>query len=160
VSRRSLFILLFVSLALNLFILGAAAGAFLFGARFHERPSQFRGGGNPMLAAAQALPDDQREPYREALRSGAMAVGPKLRDARMLRHDAWLRLGADPVDAAAVTADLDRARALETEARGEVDRAIVGFAAKLPAGQRGALGAALANPPQRRGPRPPPPPQP
>lgn len=161
-SRRTLYILLFVSLAVNLFVVGAAVGAFVFGARMHRHVTEPRGG-PAMLAAAAALPDDQREAYRQALRTEAGAVGPRLREAHQLRRQAWGRLGADPLDAKGIGADLDRARALETQARGDVDHAILNFSARLPAADRARLGQALAQP-MRRGPPggapPPPPPQP
>lgn len=154
-SRRTLFILLFISLAVNLFVIGAAAGAFLFGARLHGRMAVPRGA-PVMLAAAAALPDDQKEAYRQTLRAEAGVVGPKLREAHQLRRQAWMRLGTDPLDAKGIAADLDRARALETEARAEVDHTILDFSARLAAPDRARLGQALGQPP-RRGPRPPPP---
>jgi uncharacterized membrane protein len=157
-SPRSLVIALFASLALNLFILGLAAGAYFLGDRMHHRRPEFRGG-NPMMAAGAVLPDNEAEAYRDALSGQVMAERPKVHEARTIRHDAFVRLGADPVDANAINADLDRARVLEGEARGEVDHKIVEFAAKLPAADRAKLGQALAQPPQRRGgPRPPGPP--
>ena len=112
-----------------------------------------------MMAAASLLPEAQRDGYRESLSDAAAAVRPKLRQARRLRHDAWMRLGADPLDGAGVLADLDRARTLQSEAQDEIDRKIVDLAAQMPAAQRARLGAALAQPPQRRG-APPPGPQP
>jgi uncharacterized membrane protein len=102
-----------------------------------------------MMAAAAALPEDQRAAYHEALRAEAMRVGPQLREARQIRRQAWARLAADPVDGGAITADLDRSRALETQARADVDHAILGFAVKLPAAERARLGQALAEPPRR-----------
>jgi uncharacterized membrane protein len=160
VSQRSLLFALFVSLAVNLFVLGALAGVYLFGPRLHHRPPDFRGGGPAMMAAAATLPDDQRAAYHEALRAEAMRVGPQLHEARQIRRGAWAKLAADPVDAGAITTDLDRSRALETQARAEIDRAILGFAVKLPAAERARLGQALAEPPRhggRHGPPPPPP---
>lgn len=156
-SRRALFIVMFVSLALNLFILGAVAGALFLGDRFH-RPRPFVRGAPPMFAAAAMLPQAEQSAYEDALRSAAGVAGPKLRQAREIRRDAWVRMGADPVDAAAVTADLDRARGLEAQAREDVDHRIVDFAAHLPAADRSRLAQALAAPPQRRGPRREPPP--
>ncbi|THD79835.1 MAG: periplasmic heavy metal sensor [Phenylobacterium sp.] len=160
-SRRTILILLFVSLALNLFVLGAVAGARFFGERGPGHRPEFRGG-PPMFAAGAALSDTERSAYQDVLHSAAADAAPKLRQARALRHDAWSRLGTDPVDAAAIAADLDHARALETEARGDVDHKIVDFAAKLPVADRGKLGQALSTPPQRRGGQrqPPPPPAP
>jgi uncharacterized membrane protein len=148
-SRRTLFILLFASLALNLFVLGAVAGVYLFGPRMHRHAGESRGGGPAMIAAAADLPDDQRAAYRESLRTEAQKVAPQLREARQIRRDAWTRLGSDPVDPAAINADLDRARSLELAARAEVDRTILDFAARLPAADRARLGQALAQPPRR-----------
>ncbi|MFC3070941.1 periplasmic heavy metal sensor [Phenylobacterium soli] len=162
-SRRTLIILLFVSLALNLFVIGAATGAFVLGERMHRRTMEPRGG-PAMLVAAQALPDEEREAYRKALRAQAGAVGPKLRESHKIRREAWGRLGADPLDAKGIAADLDHARALETGARGDVDHAILEFAEHLPAADRARLGQALAQPmrhgghgdPRERPPAPPP----
>jgi uncharacterized membrane protein len=142
VSRRTLLILLFVSLALNLFVLGAVAGATFLPQLFHpHRPPA------PFMAAGRALSPAQAEAYREALSSQAMAVRGDLREARRLRRDAWLRLGAEPMDAAAITAELDKARGLEGDARAAVDRRILDFASRLPAADRAKLGQALAVPP-------------
>ena len=152
-SRRTLFILLFVSLALNLFVLGAAAGAFLFGDRLHPaRPPGMRGGGPPMFAAAAALPPAEAEAYREALSAEALAVRPKLHEAHRMRREAWLKLGADPVDAAGIAAELDKARELQAQAQSEVDRKIVEVAARLPAADRGRFAEAISQPPMWRGP--------
>ncbi|MDB5442983.1 MAG: hypothetical protein JWP73_1359 [Phenylobacterium sp.] len=153
-SRRTLVILLFASLALNLFVLGAAAGVTVLADLFHPKPPQA-----PMMAAAALLPEGQRDAYRESLNDAAAAARPKLRQARRLRREAWTRLGAEPLDAAGVLADLDRARALQSQAQDEIDRKIVELAAPMPAAQRAKLGAALAQPPQRRA-APPPGPQP
>jgi uncharacterized membrane protein len=158
VTQRTLLIALFASLALNLFVIGVAAGAYVFGDRLHHRRGEFRGPGNLMFAAAAGLPEAEAQGYREALSAQVMAERPKAHEARMARHDAWLRLGADPLDAASINADLDRARALESQARGEIDHRIVDFAAHLPATDRARLAQALATPPQRHGgPRRPPP---
>jgi uncharacterized membrane protein len=150
-SRRTLFILLFVSLALNLFIIGAGAGAFLLGERLHHRRGPEAHGGPPMFAAAAALPPGEAQAYRDALSAEALAVRPTLRQARMMRHDTWLKLGTDPLDAAGIVADLDKARALQAQAQSEVDKKIVDYSAHLSAADRARFGAALAQPPQRRG---------
>ena len=158
-SRRSLLILLFVSLALNLFIVGAGVGAYLLGGHLPGQGGSPRGGGPPMFAAAQALPGQEADAYRDTLSSEANAVRPTMRQARMLRHDAWLKLGAEPLDSAAIVADLDRARSLQARAQSEIDRKIVDFATHLPAADRVKFGEALSLPPQRHGGRRPAPPE-
>lgn len=157
-SQRALYIALFVSLALNLFVLGAGAGVYLADQRARQAPPPRNL--PPMMAAAAVLPQDQREAYRDALNLAAATVRPNMREARRLRHDAWIRLGADPLDTQGIVADLDKARTLQADAQGQVDRRIIDYAARMPPAQRKAMGAVLAEPPQRRGDRAPPPPQP
>jgi uncharacterized membrane protein len=151
---RTLYILLFVSLAVNLFVVGAAVGALVLGAHFHGMIGRGPRGGVPMMAAARSLPADQAEAYRQMLRGEVEAVGPKMRQARQLRRAALARLGSDPLDAGAILRDLDAARSLESEARGQIDHRIVDFAYRLPPDQRARFGQALALPPHR-GPPPP-----
>ena len=163
-SRRTLFIVLFVSLAVNLFVVGLGAGAFLFGDRLGDRfggpfagpfgqhrPPPFRGGGRGIMAAVHTLPADQQAAFMKAISDEAMVTGPKMREARELRRGAWQKLAADKVDPQAVTADLDRARALEGEGAAAVEHQFVDFAARLPATQRAALSQTLLNPPFPRG---------
>ena len=151
-SRRSLFILLFVSVALNLFIVGAVAGAWMLSGHLPGRGGEPPRGGLPtLLAAGAVLPRHEADAYRDALSAQAVAVRPKGREARIARHDAWLKLGADPLDSAGILSELDRARALQAQAQGEVDRKILDFAAHLPAADRAKLGEALSQPPPGRG---------
>jgi uncharacterized membrane protein len=153
--QRTLLILLFVSLAVNLFVVGALVGALVLGARLHGLVGRGpRLGGPPMAVAARVLSPDQAQAFRQMLREEASAVGPKIRQARQLRRDALGRLAGEPLDPQPILRDLGSARALEAEARGEVDQRIVEFAARLPADQRARLGEALAHPPHR-GPAPP-----
>jgi uncharacterized membrane protein len=63
--------------------------------------------------------------------------------ARQMRREAWRALTADPVNPQAALAALDQARTLEFQARSEMDRAVVGFAATLPLDERRKLGEAL-----------------
>lgn len=154
-SRRGLTIALFASLAVNLFVIGGLAGAVLIGQRLHgARPhgpvGLMRG---PLMAAGEALPTSRREVWIAAMRDEAGASGPMLGEARRLRRDAWRRLAAEPPDAAAVLADLERSRTLEHQARAAFDRRIVGFASGLPAAERQRFAEALARP-GRRGPGP------
>lgn len=159
-SRRTLLILLFVSLAVNLFVIGAMAGAALLGARTADRHRPLHMGG-PMMAAGHTLGERDRAAFRAALHEQAAVAGAQLRESRQLRRSAWLRLGDEPVDQAAILRDLDRARALEMQARAQVDRRVLAFGAGLPRDERARFGEALA-PRVRHGPAPllrgPPPP--
>jgi uncharacterized membrane protein len=151
-SRRGLLIALIVSLAVNLFVLGGLAGAVLMGFPLHRPPPPQ--GGPPRLAAlGAALTPAQREAWQSAIRESAETAGPKLRQARLLRDQAWRSMSADPVDTQAVLAALNQSRTLELQARSEMDRSVVGFAATLPASERGKLAEALSRG-RRHGPPP------
>jgi uncharacterized membrane protein len=160
-SRRGLLIAFVVSLAVNLFVLGGLVGAILMGfMRPHGPPPV---SGPPHLAAIGAeLAPAHREAWVTTVKQTAQSSGPKLRQAREYRRQAWQALVNDPVDPQAAIAALDQSRTLEFQARGEMDRAVVGFAATLPADERRKLGDALMrahpHPPHDRwsGGRPPP----
>jgi uncharacterized membrane protein len=118
----------------------------------HRPPPQ---AGPPRLAAlGAALTPEQRQAWQATIRQSAQNAGPKLRQARMLRDQAWRTMSADTVDTQAVLAALSQSRGLEFQARSEMDRAVVGFTATLPAEERRKLGDALSR--DRRGGRPPP----
>jgi uncharacterized membrane protein len=144
-SRRGLLIALIVSLAVNLFVLGGLAGVIAMDVmRPHGQPPMQ---GPPHLAAiGLALAPPHRDAWISTVRQTAQSSGPKLRQARELRREAWEALAKDPVDPQAAIASLDQARGLEFQARAEMDRAVVGFAATLPADERRKLGEALRRP--------------
>ena len=148
-SRRSLLIVLFVSLAFNLFLAGTLVGAGALGHRFRAPPpmqTMARRPGGPMAAAALSLPPERREAWREAWRDQSRQVRPQMREARTVRREAFLKLGREPLDPAAVQADLQRSLAIEQAARAQVDQRIVGFAATLPPADRARFGEALSQP--------------
>lgn len=146
-SRRGLWIALIVSLAVNLFLLGGLAGVALRGGLRPPEPPHPPG--PPRLAAAGAvLSEPQRAAWQAAIRQGAETSGPKIEQARALRREAWRGLATGPVHVEATLAALNRSRALEMQARSEMDRSVVGFAATLPESDRRELAEALSR--QRR----------
>lgn len=148
-SRRGLLIALIVSLAVNLFVLGGLAGAALMGLPMQRPPQP----GPPRLAVlGAALTPEQRPAWQATIRQAAENVGPKLRQARLLRDQAWRAMNEDKVDTQAVLAALSQSRGLEFQARSEMDRAVVGFTATLPVDERRKLGEALSR--SRHGPPP------
>ncbi len=157
-SRRALVIGLVISVALNLFLVGAIAGAMArrspgpMGAPGHHlRPM------GPLWAAADGLSPQQRQAFHAALRGEVVGVGGKLREAHQARRRVWLSLGDEKFDAEAVTAALDEARRLEFAARGDVEHRIIAFAATLSPHERAKLADGLARAGPGRGPRPGPP---
>ena len=148
-SRRLLLIVAFVSLALNLFLVGGVVGAGLMGLRGGPHRPEARSGPG-MAAAARVLTADQRDAWRTMLREQARVSGPALREARVVRRDAWRRIGEEPMDTQAILAELTRSRAIEQQARTAMDRQMVAFAADLPPTDRERLGEALSKSPERR----------
>lgn len=155
-SRRTLLIVLFVSLAVNLFLVGTLAGGLVIGQRLRaDRPPPMqRGMSQPLWRAGDALPPQQARAYRQTLRG----VGPELRnamhDARAERTEAWRSLGAEPFDPAATKRRLAEVRGREADARGRIEERIVEYAAGLSAADRAALAKGLTERPH--GDRPPP----
>jgi uncharacterized membrane protein len=156
-GRRTLWIGLVVSLAVNLFLIGAVVGGLVIGSRLHAGRPGLRPG-PPLWAAADSLSPERQGAYRQALHGEAGDVRGKMREARMVRRQAWLGLRADPFDAKATVSGLDHARALELDARGAVERRIVDFAVTLTPAERAQLadGLARAGPGPRGGRRGPP----
>lgn len=136
---RSLLVTLIASLALNLFLLGAGAAAFLL------RPAADAAQSAPagLLAAADRLQPDDREAFRLMLRREGKAIAPDLREARAARREAAAALSAETPDQVGALAALTRARAAELRARGRLESVVVQFAAPLPAPDRKALAATL-----------------
>jgi uncharacterized membrane protein len=140
-SRRGLLVALVVSLAVNLFLLGGLAGAALMGLAHHRPPAP---GPGRMHAIGRALGADRQQAWETAVRGAVQTARPQLRQARDLRRQAWGELASDPANPQAAMAALDQSRALESQARGIMDRAVVAFAAGLPARDRAKLAQALA----------------
>ena len=145
-SKRSLVISLVVSVALNLFGLGAVVGGFAIAHRLHGMgpPPHSTMGPGPLWAAADGLPPVHRDAYRKALHEQAQGLVDQVRAAREARREAWKSLRAEPLNPAAVTASLAKARDLEMRARVGVEQTIVNFAAALPPAERAQLSEALA----------------
>jgi uncharacterized membrane protein len=146
-SRRGLLIALIVSLAVNVFVLGGLVGVALIGLPGRGPPPP---GPPRLLALGETLTPAQRDAWKATIRQTAATGGPKLMRARQMRREAWRALTTDPVNPQAALAALDQARTLEFQARSEMDRAVVGFAATLPLDERRKLGEALVK--SRRGP--------
>jgi uncharacterized membrane protein len=140
-SRRGLLIALIVSLAVNLFVLGGVTGAVLMGFGRHPPPPPM--GGGRLGAMGEALAPEHRDAWLAAVRTAGQSARPQLHQARELRRQAWQALAAEPADAQSALTLLDQSRNLELRARSEMDRAVVNFAATLPAAERGKLAQSL-----------------
>ncbi|WP_337188901.1 periplasmic heavy metal sensor [Phenylobacterium sp.] len=143
---------LLASLALNVFIGGAFAGAHLAERRAEARAERDRVAsaprlrGDPLAAAVRALPPESQAAWRAEGPAFVREHAPKAREARRLAREALKGFGAEPFETERTLEALRRARALEQEGRLAMDARMVRFAATLPREQREAFGEALARP--------------
>mgnify|MGYP001566395093 CR=1 FL=1 len=158
-SRRTQ-IVLFVSLALNLFLIGGVVGGLVVGQRLRsDRPPPMARMNQPVWAAAEALSPEQARAYRTMLRGEGMEARANMRQMREARTQAGGTLGAEPFDPALSKQKLAEIRSREAATRGEIDARIVDFAAGLTPGERRKLAKALTErsghgqPPGPNGPR-------
>ena len=136
---------LIASLALNLFLIGAAAGVVALGARIvHE--SGGRAAVRPMAAlrrGAAALTPAERQAFRVTLRAAVLTSRPDIHQARELRREVWGSIGEAAFDPAAAKAKLEQARGLDLKSRTRIEDAVVDFTSALPAADRAKFGAAV-----------------
>lgn len=148
-SPRKLTIALFVSLAVNLFAIGAVVGGLVIGVRMTEgRQMAMRTGPPPIFTAANSLPEARQDAYRQALRAEAGEARRTLVQASQARREAWGQLAKDSYDPAAVQLGLAEAQAIEAQARSVLEARVVTFAKDLTLEERQALAAALSRPPR------------
>lgn len=140
-QSRTVKILLGVSMAANIFLVGAGIGAGIAGVRmFRDRmPNR----PPAVWQAASGLPDNERAMLRQALRERAQAAAPHIREARQARREAAELIARADYDPAAVQAALGRAREAEQKAREQVDTGVIGLIPKLTPEQRRVLADGL-----------------
>jgi uncharacterized membrane protein len=136
---RWLLIGLVISLALNLFLVGLGVGALVFGGG--QRGAETQAAAGPRRAPLWAA--GRRQGYRQALAQATREARPDLIESRRLKRQAFDAMANTPYDAAAVAADLERARALEFKARSRLEQSITAYAATLPPDERAALSESL-----------------
>ncbi|MEZ5957946.1 MAG: periplasmic heavy metal sensor [Hyphomonadaceae bacterium] len=136
--------LLFVSLALNLLVVGAVGGAFLSGARLEREGST--GAVVERLpgprAFLRALPEETRLLMRQKLAESWQASREARQAAIQARRDAFAAVAQEPYDAARVRAAFERLRAADQAAIAVFQDDIVdAFGELTPEQRREALGA-------------------
>lgn len=157
-SNRALWVALSVSLAVNVFIVGAFVGSRLSdGAR--GMPVSAKGpeprSRNPVGAAIRELSPEAQAAWRAGSLEFSTRAAPKMREARTLSQAAFRSLGDAEFSPEATRANLERARTLEFEGRVEMDRRLVAFVETLSPADRSRLADALARPRAPRGDQPP-----
>jgi uncharacterized membrane protein len=146
-TGRGVLIGLVVSVALNLFLVGLGVGAWMLGPRLMPpAPVVVQGQGRPALplwALGRSLSPAHRPAFNAVLRKSLLATVGDIREARKIKREAFDAMGGDSFDAAQVSAQLARARALEFGARERVENDVMAFTATLPAEERANLAEAM-----------------
>jgi uncharacterized membrane protein len=145
--RRWQATLLIVSVVLNIFLVGAIAGGVW---RWHHQGAGTRTGWR--ARAARALPADQAQAFRRAVRQTVRGSLDVTREAQDARAEAAKLFVQPQFNSAAVSAQLQRAQVADATLRGRIETTVVTFAATLPLDQRQALAQALGNGPLRQKP--------
>jgi uncharacterized membrane protein len=146
-SPRKMRILLILSVAVNIFVVGAIAGGSYMWVRGNQA---FGVGANWRRDAGVALPPQEREAYRQMIRQTMRDAQPIFGRAAKARGEA-ARLFVQPqFDAAAANAALAQARAADMQLRTQLEDRIVDFAAKLSFEDRRILAEGLSPGPLRR----------
>jgi uncharacterized membrane protein len=134
-------IALAASIALNVFILGAAAGAF-FWRSWPTPPQRVEQG---LAAVAQALEPAQRQAFRQALATARRDAEPDSQAARAAREELARLLGEPNLDRATIDATLDATRAADIRVRARTEAAVVDFAENLDPQDRAKLVQGLSS---------------
>jgi uncharacterized membrane protein len=132
-------LLLIVSLALNLLVIGALAGAFLMGPRrghWHGGRSEDFG----LLGFARTLPADRRSEIRKSVQRDRAALKPLWREMRKARENAAAVIVAEPYDKDKVKAAFDAIGAAESRLREAGVAILLNTAEQLTPDERRALG--------------------
>lgn len=152
-SSRWLIAGLIVSVTLNLFLIGAAAGVIALGRTMARENAGMRPGA--LMIATAGLPQPDRRNVRLMLRQTRAQVLADVGRSRMLRIDAWGALGDPKSDPAAIKAKLAQSRQIDTGVRATIEEKLVDYVEALPPADRAAFASGM-----RRVLKPPPPPQP
>ena len=93
----------------------------------------------PLISAGDGLSPDSRQAFHKALSEANRLNKPLVRQARAERQAALNALAAPGYDASEVTRRLSAARALDQQARGNVEAALATFTASLSPSERATL---------------------
>jgi uncharacterized membrane protein len=148
-TGRASRLLLAGSLALNVFLVGAAAGGAYVWLETGRTVAAPRPG---LRLAASGLSAERREAFRAALRAAREAATGEAAAGRDRRLELRRLLKQAPLDRPAIDAALAAIRAADMAVRARVEAAVIGFAADLNDGERASLVEGLeGNGPMLRG---------
>lgn len=136
-NDRTIKRLLAISLALNVFVFGAAVGGAVM---WHlHQPEKFAAARSGLRFAAEELPPDTRKAFRQALAAARLQSSADIEAARAGRAAVADLLVKHPLDSAAIETELAKVRTADMALRERLEKAVIDFAAKLPADERQAF---------------------
>lgn len=152
-TDRGLKIALGVSIAVNIFVLGAVAGGLIAGVRLLEdRPYRDR---PPVIDIVRSLDESDRAALVESLRGAGLAAHDDFESARRARSEAIELAGDETFDRSAVEAALARSREAEGRGRARIEASVLDLMGRLDQEDRQRLAPSLARrgggPDHRRG---------
>ncbi|HEY1751320.1 MAG TPA: periplasmic heavy metal sensor [Caulobacteraceae bacterium] len=138
---RWLVIGLVVSLALNLFLIGAGAGIIALGSRLARE-----NGGERVAAlfwATQKLPRTDRRQIRAMLTNTRQQVRADADRSLALRMAAWSALADPRPDTAAIEQQLAQSRQIDVATRAVVEHKVTAYVAAMPPADRAIVAAGM-----------------
>jgi uncharacterized membrane protein len=125
-SDRARTIVLAISLAFNVFIVGAAVGgAYMWHASGSHRPGIAARGG--LGRAAQKLPAAERKAFRQMLAQTRKSAVSDVVAARSGRLKLAQLMTADPIDRQAIDAQLSTIRQADSALRAKLEKTVIDF---------------------------------
>jgi uncharacterized membrane protein len=138
---RWLAIGLIVSLVLNLFLIGAAAGVVALGMRMARQNAAARAGA--LVRATGDLPQPERRNMRLMLRQAWIDVKPATEQSRALRLAGWGAIADPNADVGKIKLNLAASRQLDLASRTKVEEKVVDYAIALPPADRKLFAAGM-----------------
>ncbi len=154
-SSRAWKIALAVSVALNVFAVGAGVAAWTGIKRHEARVAEMRAPAQrgPLREILAEMDPAVRDRVRTSMRASALAAKPDFEAARAARRQAVELAAAPTLDAAAVTAALDASRAAELRGRARLEADAVALLGSLEPADRAAMSQILKRRGRDDGPR-------
>lgn len=138
---RWLIVGLVVSVALNLFLVGAGAGIVALGVSLAKENASGRPG--VFFWATNPMPQPSRRKVRSWLAGEREQIRPDVERAFAVRLQAWDGLAAARPDPAAIKQGLAQGRQLDLSVRTKVEDGVVDQVAALPPAERAAFAAGM-----------------
>ncbi|MGE0045013.1 MAG: periplasmic heavy metal sensor [Hyphomonadaceae bacterium] len=135
-SRFPLRTAFFISLALNLLLIGAAVGGYAAGLRFERASHHGERTERPRGGYMRAISRSERVEMRRDLRESWAQTQPLRQAARTARENVIAAAAAEPFDEAAMRAALAQMREADSALQGAWQDVMVRSLARLPAEER------------------------